>query len=115
MSDLSRVLEVLTSIPGVRGALVVSREDGLVVAESAMNDVDSAAVSALSASLAARLARAVRAAGLAAPRGLLLEASHGSIMAAPAEANQLLVVVTGEDANLGLLRLALRDAAERLG
>jgi predicted regulator of Ras-like GTPase activity (Roadblock/LC7/MglB family) len=109
------VLDGLTRVPGVRSALLVSEDDGLVIAESSMTDVDTAAVAALAASLAARLARAVTTAGHAAPRSLHLEATGGGLMAAPAGEGLLLVAVTDPDANVGLLRLALRNAAGRVG
>lgn len=114
MTAFQGALDGLTRVPGVRGALLVSLEDGLVVAESAMSDVDPAAVAALSASLAARLARSAATAGLAAPQSLHLEARHGGFTAAPIAGGLLLVAVTAEDANLGLLRLALREAAARI-
>jgi predicted regulator of Ras-like GTPase activity (Roadblock/LC7/MglB family) len=111
----SAVLDGLTRVPGVRSALLVAADDGLVIAESSMTDVEPAAVAALAASLAARLARAVAITGYAAPRSFHLEATGGGLMAAPAGEGLLLVAVTEPDANVGLLRLALRDAAERVG
>jgi predicted regulator of Ras-like GTPase activity (Roadblock/LC7/MglB family) len=45
---------------------------------------------------------------------MLLEAEQGGLMAAPAGEGLLLVAVTDADANIGLLRLALRDAVERV-
>ncbi len=108
------LLEGITRVPGVRGALVVSAEDGLVVAEASMGDVDGAAVAALAGSLAARLGRAVQALGHPAPRLVHLQARDGGLMTGPAGEGLLLVAVTGPDANIGLLRLALRDAADRV-
>lgn len=108
------VIAALTRVAGVRGALVVDAQEGLVVAEASMEGVDPAAVAALSASLAGRLTRAMSAAGFAQPQVLLLEAEHGAIMAAPASDELLLVAVCDAEANLGLLRLALKDARGRL-
>jgi predicted regulator of Ras-like GTPase activity (Roadblock/LC7/MglB family) len=114
-ATFSAVLDGLTRVPGVRSALLVAADDGLVIAESSMADVDTAAVAALAASLAARLSRAVIPAGYAVPRSLHLEATGGGLMAAPAGEGLLLVAVIEPDANVGLLRLALRDAAQRVG
>jgi len=115
MSNLwPALLDGITRVSGVRGALVVSADDGLVVAESSMGDVDGAAVAALTASLAMRLARVTGAIGSAPPRLVLLDAEQGGLMAAPAGEGLLLVAVTDAAANVGLLRLALRDAAERM-
>jgi predicted regulator of Ras-like GTPase activity (Roadblock/LC7/MglB family) len=110
----SALLDGVTRVPGVRGAMVVSADDGLVVAESSMGDVDGAAVAALAASLAGRIARAVTTLGHDAARVVHLEAEGGSVMTAPAGSGLLLAAVTREHANLGLLRLALRDAADRV-
>lgn len=108
------LLDGITRVSGVRGALVVSADDGLVVAESSMGDVDGGAVAALAASLCLRLGRVSGAIGSAAPRLVQLEAERGGLVAAPAGDGLLLVAVTGAAANVGLLRLALRDAAERM-
>jgi predicted regulator of Ras-like GTPase activity (Roadblock/LC7/MglB family) len=114
MSPFHAVLDGLTRVPGVRGALLVSAGDGLVVAESTREGVDGAAVAALVSSLLARLDRTVRAAGFRALRSMHLESRSGGVMAMPAEEDLLLVAVADADANVGLLRLALRQAIERL-
>jgi predicted regulator of Ras-like GTPase activity (Roadblock/LC7/MglB family) len=108
------LLDGITRVRGVRGALLVSADDGLVVAEASMSDVDGAATAALAGGLVARLGRVTGALGSAAPRLVLLEAERGGVMAAPAGDGLLLVAVTDPDANIGLLRLAMRDAAERV-
>lgn len=108
------LLDGITRVNGVRGALVVSADDGLVVAEASMSDVDGAATAALAGSLAAKLARVTGAIGCLPPRMVLLEAERGGVMAAPAREGLLLVAVTDAEANIGLLRLAMREAAERV-
>lgn len=112
---LPAALAALTRLPGVRGALVVSREDGLVVLDALMEGVDGAAVAALTASLAARL-RGVTAA-LGQPEGQLfhLAATEGSLLAVPAAGDLLVVAVAGPDGNAGELRLALLAAAAEAG
>ncbi len=110
---LSAGLERLTREPGVRGALLVDREDGLVVAEALMEDLDGAALAALAASLWTRLARAGQAAGRGDPAYAQLEAELGTMLAVPAGEAMLLVAVAEPDANLGMARLELvRAAAE---
>ena len=52
---LADTLAGLTRVPGVRGALIVSRDDGLVVADTLMEGINGAAVAALAASLAGRM------------------------------------------------------------
>lgn len=108
-------LEQLTRRAGVRGALLVEREDGLVVAEALMEGLDGAALAALAASLWTRLGRAGAAAGRGAPAFVQLEAHLGIMLAVPAGAEMLLVAVADPDANLGLARLELIRAAGELG
>jgi predicted regulator of Ras-like GTPase activity (Roadblock/LC7/MglB family) len=110
----SGILDGITRVPGVRGAMVVSSEDGLVVAESSMGDVDSAAVAALAGSLSQRLGRALTAVGHESPRVIHLDAERGALLAAPAPGGLLLAAVADAGVNVGLLRLALRDAAARV-
>lgn len=107
-------LEPITRVRGVRGALVVSAAEGIVVADSVMEGVDSQAVAALAAGLVARLRRATDAAGRGAPVFLHLEAEAGAVLAVPGERDLLIVAVTRADVNVGLVRLELRRAADRL-
>ena len=46
-TDIVGSLESITRVRGVRGAMVVSADEGLVVAESAMEGIDGAEVDAL--------------------------------------------------------------------
>ena len=111
MSRPAATLERICAVRGLRGAAIVSAADGLVIAESLMEGVDGRAIAALAASLLSRLGRAVRAAGRQAPAFVQLAAEHGSVLAAPAGEDLLLVAVAGPDANVGLARLELLAAA----
>jgi predicted regulator of Ras-like GTPase activity (Roadblock/LC7/MglB family) len=113
MSSTQATLDRLTRIPGVRGALIASAGDGLVVAEQLMDGIDGRAAAALTGSLVARLTRTAVGAGVRQPVFLHLRGEQGSILAAPAE-ELVLVAVVGPDANLGLARLEMLDAAGRL-
>lgn len=112
---LTTVLDGVSRTAGVRGALLVSAEDGLVVAESAMDGLDSASVAALAGSLANKLVRAAAAAGQAPPALIHLEATEGALFIAVGEGGLLLVAVAAPDVNAGQVRLLLLDAAGRLG
>ncbi len=113
-TDLVGSLEAITRVRGVRGAMVVSAEEGLVVAESSMEGIDGAAVAALTAGVVARLARATEATGRSAPSFVHLQAQTGALLAVPAPGDLLVVAVTDADVNVGLARLELRQAAEQL-
>ena len=115
MTDVQAVLDRITRIAGVRGALIASAGDGLVVAEQLMEDVDGRAAAALAGSLVGRLVRTATAAGRRPPDFVQLRAERGSIFAAPGGTDLVLIAVAGADANVGLARLEMLDAAGRLG
>lgn len=109
------VLDRVTRVPGVRGALLASAEDGLVVAEQLMDGVDGRAAAALAGALVGRLLRTAGAAGLERPEFVHLRADGGSLLAAPAADGLVLIAVAGPEANIGLARLEMLDAAGLLG
>ena len=114
MTGVQGVLDRVTRVPGVRGALIASAEDGLVVAEQLMDGVDGRAAAALAGSLVGRLIRTADGAGRRPPAFVQVRAERGSILAAPSPGALVLIAVTGPDANVGLARLEMVDAASRL-
>lgn len=114
MNPHANVLKRVSAVRGVRGAMLVSAPDGLVVAESLMEDVDGRAVAALAAGLAGRLRRAAASAGLGEPSVIHLRGEAGALLAVPAGEELLLVAVGDRDANLGLARLELLEAARSI-
>ena len=114
MIAAAELLERITQVPGVRGSLVVSSMDGLVVAERLMEGIDGRAIAALVASLTLRLVRATTAAGIEPPTFVHLRGSSGSVLAAPGRDEVVLVAVVTPDANLGRARLEMLDVVGRL-
>lgn len=108
-------LEDLTRLRGIAGAMVVSVDDGLVVAESLMEGIPGDAVAALAASLSRRMGTAVSAAGFASPSFLHLQAARGALLVVPAGPDTLLIAIGDRDVNLGLARIEMLQAAENLG
>jgi len=111
--SLRELLGELIPLAGVRGALVVSRDDGLVVADALMEDVDGRAVAALAASLAERMAGVTRALGQPEPVAWQLQGSEGILLAAPARDGLLVVALADSEVNAAELRLRVLSAAER--
>ena len=109
------LLDPLTRLVGARGAMIVSAEDGLVVAEFLMENVKGSALAALAASLATRVARVVETSGRGAPRFIQLQAKGGSVFVAPAPADLILVLFTGPETAAGAARLEMLQAVERMG
>jgi predicted regulator of Ras-like GTPase activity (Roadblock/LC7/MglB family) len=106
------VLDSITRVRGVRGAMLVAGDDGLVVAEQLMEGIKGPAVAALAASLAGRLRRAMDAAGLGASVFWHLQADQGTLLVVPAASGILVVAVAEPDVNIGLVRLELLRAVE---
>jgi predicted regulator of Ras-like GTPase activity (Roadblock/LC7/MglB family) len=113
--SLTPALDMITRVRGVRGAMLVSAEDGLVVAEQLMEGIKGGAVAALAASLAGRLRRAMEAAGTGASVFWHLQAEQGALLVVPggdSSSGILVVAVTEPDVNIGLVRLELLKVAE---
>jgi predicted regulator of Ras-like GTPase activity (Roadblock/LC7/MglB family) len=114
MNAYRELLDQVARVRGIRAAMLVSEEDGLVVAEASSEGVDGAAVAALAASLTLRIRRAAAAAGFAAPAVVQLRAERGALLTVQAGEGLLVVAVADRETNLGLARLELREAASRL-
>lgn len=114
MTATNVALERVTQVPGVRGSLLISATDGLVVAERLMEGIDGRAIAALAANLIQRLGRAAEGAGVQTPTFVHLRGNAGSVLAAPGSNDLVLVALVGLDANLGLARLEMLDAVGRL-
>lgn len=114
MTAADEALERVTQVPGVRGSLLISAGDGLVVAERLMDGIDGRAIAALAASLVQRLGRATTCAGMRLPNFVHLRGDSGSVLAAPGADDLILVALVEPNANLGLARIEMLDAVGRL-
>jgi predicted regulator of Ras-like GTPase activity (Roadblock/LC7/MglB family) len=110
----AHALERVTRVRGVRGSMLVSESDGLIVAEALIEGMDGRPAAALAASLAGRLRRAMSTAGLRPPAFFQLKAERGMVLAVPAGADLLLVAIAEREANVGLARIEMLAAAEAL-
>src|SRR5438094_7250399 len=112
-ASFAQALDQITRVPGVRGAMLVAGDDGLVVAEHLMEGIRGPAVAALAASLATRLRRAMEAAGAGTGQFWQLLCEGGGLLVVPGASGGLLIVaITAPDVNAGLVRLELLRAAE---
>lgn len=109
------VLDDVSRVQGVRSALLVSADDGLVIAESSLEGQHTEAAAAFAARLAQRLAALTKTLQTPPMSLLLLQATAGQLFVVAGGEGLLLVAVTGNDVNIGEVRLALLDAAGRLG
>src|SRR2546430_17655723 len=95
--------------------MLVSGDDGIVVAEQLMEGIKGSAVAALASSLAARLRRALEAAGVGASLFWHLQCDQGGLLVGSAPPGVPIVAVAGPDVNAGLVRLELLGAAQARG
>ncbi len=109
-----QILREITGIAGVRGALIVSTDDGLVIAESAMESVPTSDVAALTSALVSRARKTAHAAHGAAPRTVHLTASEGTLLAMAGPDPLWLVALADPHVELGRLRVLLGDFAVSL-
>jgi predicted regulator of Ras-like GTPase activity (Roadblock/LC7/MglB family) len=110
-----RILDRVTRVRGVRGAMLVAEEDGLVVAESLMEGVRGNALAALAAALAGRLGRATTASGIGGVAFVHLEAERGALLLVPAGRGVLLVTIADAGVNIGLARLEMLRVVAEVG
>jgi predicted regulator of Ras-like GTPase activity (Roadblock/LC7/MglB family) len=108
-------LEGLTRLRGIAGAMLVSADDGLVVAESLMEGIPGDAVAALAASLMRRMGTAVSAAGFTLPSFMHLQAAVGALLVVPAGPDTLLIAIGDRHINLGLARIEMLQVVEQMG
>jgi predicted regulator of Ras-like GTPase activity (Roadblock/LC7/MglB family) len=108
------VLDDVTRIGGVKSALLVSADDGLVVAESSVEGQHTEAAAAFAARLAQRLTVLTRTLQTPPMSMLLLQASGGQLFITQGGEGLLFVAITSNDVNIGEVRLALLDAAGRI-
>ncbi|HSJ24401.1 MAG TPA: roadblock/LC7 domain-containing protein [Longimicrobiales bacterium] len=107
------VVEQLSRIPGVRGAVIAEKDAGVAVVQELAEGVNGNALAALAASLFRRTAHAGRASGFGAVSLVQLEAAGGHLLAV--EAGELVLVVVAEQgAQLGLIRLEAARAGKSL-
>ena len=113
-TPFTKVLDALTRQRGVSACLVVSGEDGIAVDSNLQFGQDGNRISALTASLYRKARQSSHAAGLGATGFMQLEADDGRLCILGGT-ELLLVVVAERDANVGLIRVEMRRAAEQLG
>ena len=112
---LERALDRISRVRGVRGSMFVAADDGIVVAQLLMEGVNGRAVAALAGALARKVGGAAAATGAGRVRFLQVDAGTGTLLAASAPRDLLVVALTDPGANVGLCRLEMMRAAEAAG
>jgi len=108
------VLDRLSRVAGVRGAMLVDAQAGVPIVAEMAEGISGPAVAAMAASLVKRSAKAAGAAKFGGLRTIQLEAAEGHLIIAN-QGDIIAVAVTRADAQLGLVRMEIRNAVEALG
>ncbi len=107
------VLDRLSRVAGVRGAMLVDAQAGVPIVAEMAEGVNGNAVAAMASSLVKRSAKATTAAKYGGVRTIQLEGSAGHLIVAN-HGDIIAVAVTRPDAQLGLVRVEIRNAVEAL-
>ena len=107
------ILDSLTRLRGVRASLVVAADDGISIDSNLQIGQDGSRVAALAASLYRKARKSAAAAGFGGTGFMQLEAERGRLCLLGGE-EVVLVVVAQRDANVGLIRVEMLKAAEKL-
>ena len=106
------VLSELNKTSGVTGSMVVGN-DGIVIAADLDASLESETVGALAASITSNIQKSLDRLNTAAPHHVTIEADDGKLFFTDAELG-ILVVTTEKTVNIGLIRLEIKNAINRL-
>ena len=112
-APFASMLADITRVRGVSGCMVVAEADGLIVGSVVEASMRGPAVAALAASLYRKARLSAGAAGFGAAAFMQLEAERGRVCAVGRN-GLVLVAVAEPRANVGLIRVEMLRAAERL-
>ena len=107
------VLDRLSRVAGVRGAMLVDAQAGVPIVAEMAEGIQGAAVAAMAASLVKRAGKASQSAKFGGLKSIQLEGTDGHVIVAN-HGEIVAVAVTRADAQLGLVRVEIRNAVEAL-
>ena len=111
--SLSESLQELQASNGLELAAVVGA-DGLVIEHAAAQGIDAEEVCAMAASGLLMMDSLGRALESGAAHGAILEFDAHTAMLSPLDADNLVILLAGENANLGRMRIIMRRAMDSL-
>jgi len=110
---LEDILNTLRNVGDVQGAAVVSR-DGLLIADSLPKDIDSEIFSSMSATMHGAAETAISELKVGTCQTTMAESEKSTVLVAGVNPTFLLVLLTAKGANLGLIRVEMKKAAEKI-
>src|SRR5438094_758487 len=110
---LQSVLAELRRLPGILG-VTIARRDGILIAHSLPNGVDPKIVAAMTAAIVGTSEMATIQLAQGRFVRAIVESDHGKLLSLGAGEEALLVALVYDDANLGLVLMALERAAKQV-
>ena len=111
--NITPIISALTRQRGVSGSLLVDETDGVIIDATLQVGMKGPAFAALAASLYRKARLSAQAAGLGDVTFLRLRATEGYVCAA-GKNEMVLVTIADARANIGLIRMEMLKALERL-
>jgi len=109
---MERTLSEINKTPDVVGSCIVA-EDGILVASDFNSEIDSEVIGALVSSVIRAAKLAIQKMDYGDIRSFMLEAKKIKLFFAKTRVGYL-VVITNADANLGLIRVEVKNAVKKL-
>lgn len=109
---IDRVLIELNKTEGIKGSMIVGK-DGLVIATQLPGNIDAELVGAMASAAFGASERTISEIGMGNLEQAMIEGEHGKILMIDA-GEGILVVLTDEKVNLGLIRINMKRAAEKI-
>ncbi|XRO76544.1 roadblock/LC7 domain-containing protein [Methanocaldococcus sp. 10A] len=109
---IDRILMELNKTEGIKGSMVVGK-DGLVIASQLPGNVDAELVGAMASAAFGAAERTAAEIGMGNLEQTMIEGEHGKTLMVDA-GEGILVVLTDAKVNLGLIRITMKRAAEKI-
>src|SRR5437763_1365154 len=110
---LQSVLAELRRLPGILG-VTIARRDGILIAHSLPKAVDPKKIAAMAAAIVGTAEMATIQLAQGRFVRAIVESDHGKLLSLGAGEEALLVALVYDDANLGLVLIALERAAKQV-
>src|SRR5256886_2113034 len=110
---LQAVLAELRRLPGILGA-TIARRDGILIAHSLPKNMDPKKIAAMAAAIVGTSEMAAIQLSQGRFVRAIVESDHGKLLSLGAGEEALLVALVYDDANLGLVLMAMERAAKQV-
>ena len=111
--ELERVIDGLSSIPDIQAAAVV-RRDGLIITHNLPESIDPKIMAAMTAAIIGTSEMTTVQLGQGRFAQVLIESEQGKLLSTGAGDEAFLVALAYRDANLGLVLMAMSNAARKI-